>query len=132
VAGGLVWTIGQDGTLDGLDPATGAVRQQASVGAPANHFPTPAVGDGVLLAPAADRVVAFAAPSTSTPAPTTVAPSTTAPSTTLPPGVGVPARRGPGLPLAAKILIFTAIGLVVAAAAWTLGSRRGRGDPPPG
>ena len=131
VAGGLVWTIGQDGTLEGLDPATGAVRQQASVGAPANHFPTPAVGDGVLVAPAGDRVVAFAAPTTSTPTSTTVPPSTTAPSTTLPSGV-VPIRRGPGLPLAARILIFTAIGLVVAAAAWTLGSRQGRGDPPPG
>ncbi len=61
VAGGLVWTIGQDGTLSGLDPATGEVRQQASVGVPANHFPTPSVGDGLLLAPSADQVVAFRA-----------------------------------------------------------------------
>ena len=30
VAAGLVWTIGQDGVLYGLDPATGAVRQQAT------------------------------------------------------------------------------------------------------
>ena len=62
VAAGLVWTIGQDGTLYGLDPATGQVRQQAAVGAVANHFPTPSVGDGLLLAAGADNVVAFAAP----------------------------------------------------------------------
>ena len=48
--GRLVWTMGQNGTLYGLDPATGKIRQQATVGAPANHFPTPAVADGLLLA----------------------------------------------------------------------------------
>jgi len=58
-AAGLVWTIGQNGTLYGLNPATGAVRQQAGVGAPANHFATPSVGDSLLLAPSATRVVAF-------------------------------------------------------------------------
>jgi hypothetical protein len=58
-AAGLVWTIGQDGILFGLNPATGAVRQQASIGAVANHFPTPSVGDSLLLAPSANRVVAF-------------------------------------------------------------------------
>jgi outer membrane protein assembly factor BamB len=62
VAAGLVWSIGQNGTLYGLDPATGRVRQQATIGAPANHFPTPSVADGLLIAPAADNVVAFAAP----------------------------------------------------------------------
>jgi outer membrane protein assembly factor BamB len=59
VAAGLVWTMGQNGTLYGLDRTTGAVRQQASIGGVANHFPTPSVGDGLLLAPASDRVVAF-------------------------------------------------------------------------
>ena len=44
VAGGLVWTISQAGTLYGLDPQTGQVRQQAAIGAVANHFPTPSVG----------------------------------------------------------------------------------------
>lgn len=63
VAAGLIWTIGQNGTLYGLDRSSGAVRQQAPIGAPANHFPTPSVGGGLLLAPAADRVVAFHAPS---------------------------------------------------------------------
>jgi outer membrane protein assembly factor BamB len=62
VAAGLVWTIGQNGVLYGLDPATGKVRQQVTIGVPANHFPTPGVGDGLLLAACADNVVAFHAP----------------------------------------------------------------------
>jgi outer membrane protein assembly factor BamB len=70
VAGRMVWSIGQDGTLYGLNPSTGVVKQQAGVGAPENHFPTPSVGDGLLLVPGADRVVAFSA-SSSTPTPTT-------------------------------------------------------------
>ena len=61
VAAGLVWSISQSGTLYGLDPNTGAVRQQAAIGAPANHFPTPSVGAGLLLAPSANQVVAFTA-----------------------------------------------------------------------
>jgi outer membrane protein assembly factor BamB len=71
VAGGLVWTIGQNGVLYGLDQATGQVRQQVTIGAPANHFPTPSVADGLLLAPTADRVVAFAAPARGAQATTT-------------------------------------------------------------
>jgi outer membrane protein assembly factor BamB len=59
VAGGLVWTIGQNGRLYGLDPATGKVRQEAAIGVPANHFPTPGIGAGLLLAPSAQNVVAF-------------------------------------------------------------------------
>jgi outer membrane protein assembly factor BamB len=66
IAAGLVWTIGQNGTLYGLDPATGQVRQQAAIGMPANHFPTPSAGDGLLLAACADNVVAFAAPAPGT------------------------------------------------------------------
>ena len=62
VAAGLVWTIGQNGVLYGLDPATGRVRQQVTIGVPANHFPTPSAGDGLLLAACTDNVVAFAAP----------------------------------------------------------------------
>jgi len=56
-----VWTEGQNGTLYGLNPTTGAVRQQATVGTPANHFPTPSVGDGLFLVPVATQVVAFRA-----------------------------------------------------------------------
>ena len=48
VAAGLVWTVGQNGGLYGLDPATGRVRQQVTIGVPANHFPTPSAGDGLL------------------------------------------------------------------------------------
>jgi outer membrane protein assembly factor BamB len=59
VAGGLVWTIGQNGRLYGLDPATGKVRQQATIGTPANHFPTPGIGAGLMLAPSAKKVIAF-------------------------------------------------------------------------
>jgi outer membrane protein assembly factor BamB len=60
LAGGSVWVIDQSGHLDGLDPSTGAIVQQLSIGSTANHFPTPSVGDGLLLAPAANTVVAFA------------------------------------------------------------------------
>ena len=59
IAGGLVWTIAQNGKLYGLDPATGKTRQQAAIGIPANHFPTPGIGAGLLLAPSARAVVAF-------------------------------------------------------------------------
>jgi hypothetical protein len=58
-AGGLVWSIGGS-SLYGLNPANGAKVQQVSVGGQANHFPTPSVGDGLLLAPTSDQVVAFA------------------------------------------------------------------------
>jgi outer membrane protein assembly factor BamB len=62
VAGGLVWTISQGGTLYGLNPANGATAVSESIGAVSNHFPTPSVGDGLLLAPASEQVVAFAGP----------------------------------------------------------------------
>ena len=58
LAGGLVWSI-NGGTLYGLDPANGQPVQQVSVGGEANHFPTPSVGDGLLLAPSTDQVYAF-------------------------------------------------------------------------
>ncbi|HUY20998.1 MAG TPA: PQQ-binding-like beta-propeller repeat protein [Acidimicrobiales bacterium] len=59
VAGGLVWTLHRDGVLYGLREKNGRVAVQLTVGAPANHFPTPSVGAGLLLAASADRVVAF-------------------------------------------------------------------------
>ena len=96
-AGGLVWTISQAGTLYGLDPQTGQVRQQAAIGTVANHFPTPSVGAGLLLAPAANRVVAFrAAGGPGTPA----SQASPAPASTRPRGAGQRAgaggRPGPG------------------------------------
>jgi outer membrane protein assembly factor BamB len=60
LAGGLVWTIDLSGNLYGLDPGTGDPVQTFSLGAgEATDFPTPAVGDGLLLAPTSDSVVAF-------------------------------------------------------------------------
>ena len=60
VAAGLVWTIGQDGVLYGLDPSTGAV-QPAGFGRrrPPTTSRPPRSEHGLLLAPAANRVVAF-------------------------------------------------------------------------
>ncbi len=77
VAGGLVWTIGPTGVLYGLNQSSGTVKEQATIGAPANHFPTPSVGAGLLLAPSADHVVAFPASSAPASATTTTAPPTT-------------------------------------------------------
>ncbi len=72
-AGGLVWSIGGS-SLYGLNPANGAKVQQVSVGGEANHFPTPSVGDGLLLAPSTDQVFAFSGsaglPGPPSPAPT--------------------------------------------------------------
>ena len=58
LAGGLVWSIG-GGTLYGADPANGQTVEQVPVGGEANSFPTPSVGDGLLLAPSTDQVHAF-------------------------------------------------------------------------
>jgi outer membrane protein assembly factor BamB len=59
VAAGLVWTVGKNGVLYGLDESTGAVRQQVSIGSVDNDFTTPSVGDGLLLVASSNRVVAF-------------------------------------------------------------------------
>ena len=59
IAGGLVWTIGGS-TLYGLDTSTGVPAVQFALAKEANHFPTPSVGDGLLLAPIAQKVYAFA------------------------------------------------------------------------
>jgi outer membrane protein assembly factor BamB len=58
-AGNKVWTIRRDGTLFGLRKSNGRAAVRLTVGAPANHFPTPSVGDGFLLAASSNRVVAF-------------------------------------------------------------------------
>jgi len=59
VADGLVWTIDRGGNLYGLDPATGDAVTHFSIGAVSNHFPTPSVGDGMLFAPASQKVSAY-------------------------------------------------------------------------
>lgn len=138
VAAGLVWTIGQDGNLYGLDPSTGVVRQQASVGASANHFPTPSVGSGLLLAPSSNRVVAFAATPSSTPtttSPTTGSSTTTTTSptrTTLPRNAGAPASgAGGGTTVAGIVAGIVAGGVIVlAGAGWLVVRRRKNGNQP--
>ena len=59
VAGGLIWTISQSGILFGLNPANGKAVEEFTLGAEANHFPTPAAGDGLLLAASSNAVHAF-------------------------------------------------------------------------
>ena len=59
VAAGLVWTVGKDGNLYGLNTSTGAVEKRAFVGTGDNNFTTPSVGDGLLIVPSTNRVVAF-------------------------------------------------------------------------
>ncbi|MDR3648221.1 MAG: PQQ-binding-like beta-propeller repeat protein [Acidimicrobiales bacterium] len=61
VAGGFVWTIGGT-TLYGLDPTTGNMVQSFGLGSESNHFPTPSVADGLLLAPSSKQVHAFDGP----------------------------------------------------------------------
>jgi outer membrane protein assembly factor BamB len=124
LAAGLLWTIGQNGTLYGLDPGTGAVRRQASIGAVANHFPTPAVAGGLLLAPAARDVVAFSAPAAGTPASASPASTTSPAATPASHAASPPPARGGGLP-AGGIAGITVAGLaIVGGLGWLLWRRR--------
>jgi hypothetical protein len=68
VAGGYVWTIGGS-TLNALDPNTGNRLQSFPLGSEANHFPTPTVADGLLLAPSSNQVHAFDGPAGLPPTP---------------------------------------------------------------
>jgi outer membrane protein assembly factor BamB len=131
-AAGRIWTIGQNGTLYGLNPTTGAVLQKASVGAPANHFPTPTVADGHLLAPSADRVVAFATSPKGTAA--TALPAASASTVPVSRGAtaGEPAAatKGGGIPTAAVAgIVVLGLALIcgIAWCSWIL--RRRRPDP---
>jgi outer membrane protein assembly factor BamB len=62
IADGLVWTIGSDDAVHGLSPATGKEVALIRFGGSANHFPTPSVGDGLLLLPGTNQVFAFMGP----------------------------------------------------------------------
>jgi outer membrane protein assembly factor BamB len=125
VAGGLVWTIGRNGELYGLDPATGGVRQQAAIGPPDNHFPTPSAGDGLLLVPSSHRVEAFTA--TALGAATTTPRTSPSTGTTGPvPGRPTGAADTGGLPVSAVAGLAAAVATAVGMAAWLLWRRRVR------
>jgi outer membrane protein assembly factor BamB len=50
-AAGLIWSIDPgSGTLFGLYPATGTAKVQYTIGSEQNHFPTPAIGDNMVVA----------------------------------------------------------------------------------
>ena len=70
VADGKVWTILLDGeSVVGLNQATGQPEVELATGVSANHFPTPAVADGLLLVTTARQVLAFVGPWGLPPAP---------------------------------------------------------------
>ena len=58
VAGGFVWTIDPAGTLYALNPTTGAIKFQAAIGG-AQHFATPAAGNGRVVVAAGGNVKAY-------------------------------------------------------------------------
>ena len=72
IAGGLIWTIGSDNAVHGLNPANGHEVVSIPFGGYANHFPTPSVGDGLLLLPGTDQVFAFMGPAGLPPPPPTI------------------------------------------------------------
>ena len=123
VAAGLVWSVAQDGTLSGLDPATGTVRQRAPVGAPTNHFPTPGLGAGLLLATSASQVVAFRTTAAGAAAAPTTTTSSTAPHVAAAPPrhPGTPAA---GFPAAAAAAIVAGVLALTAGSVWALRRRR--------
>jgi outer membrane protein assembly factor BamB len=69
IAGGLVWTIGDDKAVHGLSPANGKQVVSIPFGGPASHFPTPSAADGLLLLAGINQVFAFMGPAGLPPAP---------------------------------------------------------------
>jgi len=95
----------------------GASGPWAPAGAPANHFPTPSVGDGLLVAASAENVVAFAAPAPGArPAPATESPGAGAS------GQVSPAPAANSGPYLAAIVIVAAAVLI--ALGWLVARRR--------
>lgn len=141
VAAGLVWTVGQDGVLYGLDPATGAISQQAALGALANHFPVPSVAGGLLLAAGAEHVVAFRAQGSAASQAPTAPPATQPQAAQVPaasPGAGTAVSAPPGSGVADGYIAAAAGGgfaVVLAGALLTrlaLRRRNRRRGPTPG
>ncbi len=122
VAAGRVWTMSGDGVLYALDPSSGAARGQVDVGSPANHFSTPSVGAGLLLAASANRVVAFTAPPAgATTSTTTAAASTT--TTVVATTTTAPAGGGGSDAWVAAVALLGGLGLV-SGLAWFVVRRR--------
>ncbi len=61
VADGMIWVV-HNNALHGLNPSNGDDVVTVSYGGYANHFPTPSVGDGLLLVPGTDQVFAYMGP----------------------------------------------------------------------
>jgi outer membrane protein assembly factor BamB len=120
VAGGLVWSIGRDDVLYGLDQGTGKIRQQVTVGASANDFPTPSVADGLMLAACAVNVVAFRVQGSAGSQPPASSPEASC-QAYAPPGPGIPRRY-----LAAAALGGLIVVLALAFLAWFILRRRTR------
>lgn len=121
--------------MSGIDPATGNLRQRAYIGVPANHFPTPGVGDGLLLAPSANQVVAFRAGTggaAASPSSSTAASPASQPAAGSAGASGGSGGTGSGMPPAA-IGGIMAGGLILAGGAgWLVYRRRrpGSSEPP--
>lgn len=61
-AAGLLWSVNGSGgsqTLYGLAPSTGAVRLQYTFGSVQNDFPTPAIGDNMVVVCSTTSLLAF-------------------------------------------------------------------------
>jgi outer membrane protein assembly factor BamB len=69
IADGLIWTIGADKAVHGLNPANGHQVISIPFGGSANHFPTPTAADGLLLLPGTSQVFAFMGPAGLPPTP---------------------------------------------------------------
>ena len=126
VAASRVWTIGQNGLLYGLSPATGAVQQEISIGVPANHFPTPSVADELLLAASADQVVAFKASATQSAPSTLTTPKNSATTSAVTSSAGSPAagRRSGGVAAAPIVALVVGAAAAIAVALWLLRRRK--------
>jgi PQQ-like domain len=61
-AAGLIWSISNgssSSTLYGLIPSTGAVKVHADFGGVQNHFPTPAIGDNMVVVASQSSLLGF-------------------------------------------------------------------------
>lgn len=58
VAGGLLWIIDRGGIFYALDPGSGAIVFSQNLGS-ADHFATPAAGDGAIFVAATNQVYSF-------------------------------------------------------------------------